>query len=483
MITRRKIISSLAYKFAERFAGQGLTFIISIILARLLTPEDYGTLAIMLIFTNLAQVFVQAGLGTALIQKKAADDIDYSSVFYASLTVAIVLYIVVYCSAPYISSYYEMNNLTIQLRYLALILLLNSYGSIQTAKITKEMQFKKLLFSSFGAAIISGIAGLIMAYVGYGVWALVWQQLISSVTSCAIMTFTVKWYPKRLFSFKRLKDLFSFGYKMLLSSLLDTGYKELNGLIIGKKYSADALGYYNRGEQYPKMGVSSLNGTILSVMLPAFAAEQDDKNKVKSMVRRTITISTFFVFPAMVGLAAAARPIVRIMLTEKWLPCVPYLMISCGIYAFYPIHTANLQAIAAMGKSNVFLKLELIKKAYGISILVISVIFFNTPIAIMLGTLILTPISCIVNAYPNKQILNYTIAEQMRDILPTLGVSLLMGIAVYIISFIGWNDFTTLAIQIIIGVISYILLSHVFKIDALQYTTRMVKKLFNEVGK
>jgi O-antigen/teichoic acid export membrane protein len=211
-------------------------------------------------------------------------------------------------------------------------------------------------------------------------------------------------------------------------------------------------------------------------MLPAFAAEQDDKNKVKSMVRRTITISIFFVFPAMAGLAATARPIVQIMLTEKWLPCVPYLIISCGIYAFYPIHTANLQAIAAMGKSNVFLKLELIKKAYGIGVLIISVIFFNSPIAIMLGMLMTTPVSCIVNAFPNKRLLDYSITEQAKDILPTLVISLFMGIVVYSISLIGWNDYITLSIQIIIGVITYILLARLFKIEAMQYTTTMVKK-------
>jgi O-antigen/teichoic acid export membrane protein len=473
----------LSYKFAENLVGRGLTFIIGIILARLLTPEDYGTIAIMLIFINLAQVFVQAGLGTALIQKINTDDIDYSSVFYASFSMAVLLYFVVFLAAPYIASYYKMGNLTLQFRYLALILLSNSYISIQTAKTTKEMQFKKLLYSSVGAAIISGTVGLLMAYRGFGVWALVWQQLINSISSGVIMTFTVKWYPKKLFSIHRLKNLLSFGYKMLFSSLLDTGYNELKGLIIGKKYSTNALGYFNRGEQYPKMVISSLNGTILSVMLPAFAAEQDDKHKVKSMVRRTIIISTFFVFPAMAGLAATAKPIVKIMLTDKWLPCVPYLMISCGIYAFYPIHTANLQAIAAMGKSNVFLKLELIKKVYGLGILFISVIFFETPIAIMLGMLLSTPISCIVNAFPNRQILNYTIAEQVRDILPTLGISILMGLTVYSISFIGWNDFITLTIQIIIGVISYILLAHVFKIEAMHYTSTMVKKLIKEVRK
>jgi O-antigen/teichoic acid export membrane protein len=475
MITRHKIISSLAYKFAERFAGQGITFVIGIMLARLLSPEDYGTIAIMLIFIHLAQVFVQAGLGTALIQKKDTNDIDYSSVFFASLFLSAFLYFVVFLSAPYIALYYKMSNLTVQFRYLALILMLNSYVSIQTAKITKEMQFRKLLYSSVGAAIISGSIGLIMAYRGFGVWTLVWQQLINSIASGVIMTFTVKWHPKWLFSFYRLKILFSFGYKMLFSSLLDTVYHELKGLIIGKKYSTDALGYFNRGEQYPKMGVSSLNGTILSVMLPAFAAEQDNKNRVKAMVRRTITISTFFVFPAMVGLAAIARPIVKIMLTEKWLPCVPYLMISCGIYAFYPIHTANLQAIAAMGKSNVFLNLELIKKSYGIGVLIITVIFFDTPIAIMLGALLSTPISCIVNAFPNKQLLNYSIVEQACDILPTLGISLLMGISVYGLSLIGWNDFITLAIQIITGVISYVFLAHLFKIEALRYTISILK--------
>lgn len=480
MITRRKIVTSLIYKFFERVAGQGITFVVGVVLARLLTPENYGSIAILTIFIGLANVFVQAGMGTALVQKKDVNETDYSSVFYAQLTISIVAYIILFFAAPYIALFYNIPDLSILLRSLALVLIPNCYNSIQNAKIQKEMEFKKLLYRSIIAAVISGTVGIAMAYSDFGVWALVAQQLSNSVASCIIMTFAVKWYPKPLFSFERLKSLFVFGYKMLLSGLLDTLYRDLKGLIIGKKYTADNLGFYNRGQQYPQVAVDALNGTIMSVMFPAFAKEQHDKERVKTLVHRSIIMSSFIVFPAMAGLAATARPLVALMLTEKWLPAVPYLMISCGIFAFYPIHTANLQAIAAMGESETFFKLEIIKKAYGLAVLLITVFFFNTPIAIMLGSLCTVPIGCIVNAFPNKRLLGYTIKEQAIDILPVLLLSVVMGIAVYCVSFMGLGNVLTLIIQIPLGVAVYAVLSKICRVEAFGYLWGVVGKVIRK---
>ena len=280
------------------------------------------------------------------------------------------------------------------------------------------MQFKKLFFSSSIAITISGILGIILAYSGFGVWALVAQQLLNQIIIVIVLLIILKWYPKLVFSFKRIKILFRYGWKLLLSSLIDTIYMNIRSLIIGKIYHPAILGFYNRGDQFPQIIVSNINGAIQSVMLPALSNEQENKEKVKNMVRRAIVTSSFIIFPMMIGLAVVAEPVVKILLTDKWLACVPFMQIFCISYALWPIHTANLQAINALGHSEIYLKLELVKKILGTVILVIS-LFFGV-YAIAIGTLVSGVISTFINAHPNKKLLNYSYIEQIKDILPSL---------------------------------------------------------------
>lgn len=473
--SKNSVIKSLIFKFTERCGYQGIAFIVQLILARLLDPTDYGVLTLLTIFINVSQVFVQSGLNTALIQRKDVTERDYSTVFYISLTIALFLYAVLFFSAPIIGSFYKMPVLKNVLRVLAINLLPGAFNSIQNAKIAKEMRFKQLMYCTLGAVVLSGIVGIMMAYLGFGVWALVGQQLTNQISVCILMLLVVKWRPKLVFDFNRLKTLFSFGGKLLCSNLIDTVYKELQSLVIGKKYNAGTLGYYNRGKQFPELIVNNLNGAIQSVMLPALSQHQDNKDKMKSMMRRSIVTSTFIIFPISMGLAVCAEPLISLFLTDKWLPCVPYLRICCFIYAFHPVHTANLQAINAQGRSDVFLKLEIIKKVYGLITLCITVFCFKSPIAIVYGSAITTIISCFVNASPSKKLLNYSYIEQMKDIIPSMILSTVMGGLVYCVTFIGLSNWLTLIIQIVSGIAIYIALATIFKLECWTYILDMLK--------
>jgi O-antigen/teichoic acid export membrane protein len=405
----------------ERGGTQGVQFIVQIILARLLLPEDYGIIALVVIFTTIAGVFVQSGLNTALIQKKNADEVDFSSVFYLSLFMACLIYIILFFAAPFIAAFYGESQITSIFRVLSITLFFGAFNSIQNAVVARNLQFKETVFQQYRCHMISGTVGIYMAYTGFGVWALVGQQISNQLFVTMILWFTVRWRPKLLFSLGRVKRLFSFGWKLLMSALIDTVYRDLRSLIIGKMYNPAMLGFFNRGQQFPSIIVSNINGSIQSVMLPVLASQQDNRPRVKNMMRRAIVTSSFMIFPTMVGLAVIAEPLVKLLLTDKWLPSVPFLQIFCIVYAFMPIHTANLQAINALGRSDIFLKLEIIKKTMGLFILAITV--FYGVYAIALGQVLSGIISSFINAYPNKKLLNYSYNEQWNDIYPSLLLS------------------------------------------------------------
>ena len=343
------------------------------------------------------------------------------------------------------------------------------------------MLFKKFFFSTLGGTIGAAVIGIAMAVYGFGVWALVAQHLFNLVIDTVILWFTVKWRPKLLFSFVRLKSLFSYGWKMLVAGLIDTVYKDIRQLIIEKKYSTEDLAFYNKGKQFPNLIVTNINSSIDSVLFPAMSSAQSDKSVVKQMTRRAIKTSSFLIWPFMMGLAVCAEPIVNLLLTEKWLFCVPYLQIFCFIYAFYPIHTANLNAIKAMGRSDLFLRLEVIKKIVGIVVLLSSMWFGVLIMAYsLLGT---TIISSIINAFPNKKLLNYSYFEQIKDMLPAIVLSCLMGVIVYCINFIGLNALLTLAIQLPLGVIIYVACAKLFKFESMEYMISLLKRFFKREKK
>jgi len=370
------VISNFLWRFAERCGAQLVTFIVSIVLARILSPNDYGTIALVTVFITILQVFIDSGLSTALIQKKDADDLDFSSVFYFNFVVCIVLYLLMFFSAPYIAKFYNDLSLTPIIRVISLTLIISGVKGVQQSYVSRNMLFKRFFFSTLGGTIFSAVLGIAMAYAGFGVWAIVFQQLSNNTIDTLILWITVKWRPVKKFSWLRLKNLLSFGWKLLASSLLDTVYNNLRNMIIGKLYTPADLAFYNQGDKFPKLIVTNINTSIDSVLLPTMSNEQDNPVRVKEMTRRAIKTSTYIMAPLMIGLAFCAEPIVRLVLTDKWLPCVPYLRIFCVTYLFWPIHTANLNAINSMGRSDLFLKLEILKKIIGM-ILLLSTMWFG----------------------------------------------------------------------------------------------------------
>lgn len=483
MSLKSSVITSLIWKFLERIGTQGVQFVVSIVLARLLSPADFGLIALVTVFVTIANVFVQSGLNTALIQKKHADNLDFSTVFYSCLALSIVLYVGLFFGAPLIARFYNnQQELIPVIRVLGLILPLGALNSIQEAYVDRNMMFKKLFYRSIGAIIPAGVIGVVSAYLGFGIWSLVAQQLSNAFLICVIMWFTVKWRPSLSFSFERWKGLFSFGWKLLCSALLDTFYRNIRDLVIGKLFAPADLGFYNRGDQFPKVIISNINTSIQSVLLPSLSTVQEDKVRLKSLARRSIKTSSFLILPLMTGLAAVAQPLTQVVLGEKWLQAVPFIQICCFSYAFWPIHTTNLSAINAIGRSDVFLKLEIIKKCYGLAVLAIVIYAFHSPIGIAMSAAITAPLGSFVNAYPNKKLLDYGFIEQMKDFIPSFLLSLAMGCFVYfggafLTEIMKVSPILLLFLSVVLGFFFYFSMARLFRFESLNYLIKTLKEL------
>lgn len=480
-MSSKKVVSNFFWRFAERCGAQAVSFVVSIILARLLMPEVYGTIALVTVFTTILNVFIDSGFGSALIQKKNADDLDFSTVFYFNLIMCSMLYIGLFLAAPLIAAFYRIPDLTPVIRVLGLTLIISGVKNVQQAYVSRTMQFKRFFFATLGGTIGAAGIGILMAYLGFGVWALVAQSLFNATVDTVILWITVKWHPKKMFSMERLKGLFNYGWKLLVSALIDTVYNDLRQLVIGRLYTAADLAQYNRGKTFPSYVVSNINASIDSVLLPTMSQAQDDPALLKSMTRRSIKTSVFIMAPMMMGLAFIAEPLVRLLLTEKWLPCVPFLQIFCITYMFFPITTANLNVIRALGRSDLFLILEIIKKAIGLTLL-FSTMWFG--VLVMAYSLLFTTVtSLIINTWPNRKLLNYSLIEQLKDILPAILLAVFMGACIYPIQWLGLPDIVTLLIQVPLGAVIYILGSKLFHLDIFEYAIGILKGLFGKKKK
>lgn len=480
-MTKKKVLSNFIWRFAERCGAQGVTFIVSIVLARILAPEVYGTIALVTVFTTILNVFVDSGLGNALIQKKNADDLDFSTVFFFNIFMCSVLYLIMFVSAPAIALFYNDSSLVPVIRVLSLTLVISGVKNVQQAYVSKTLQFKRFFFATLGGTIGAAILGIVMAYMGFGVWALVVQQIFNATVDTIVLWITVKWRPKKMFSAQRLKQLFSYGWKLLVSSLLDNIYGNIRQLIIGKMYTSSDLAYYNRGNQFPNVIVSNINTSIDSVLLPTMSQEQDSRASVKNMTRKAIQTSTYIMAPLMMGLAFCAESIVSLILTDKWLPCVLYLRIFCISYMFYPIHTANLNAIKALGRSDLFLKLEVEKKIVGL-ILLGTTMWFGVE-AMAYSLLVSSLTSQIINTSPNKKLLSYGYLEQVKDILPSILLAVGMGVCVYFVGYINIPVIIKLCLQVVVGIIIYISMSALLHLESFEYIWGMVRPRLMQVIK
>ena len=471
----RTVVSSLALKFAEQLLVKLTSLVVGIVLARILDVADFGVVAILTVFIHIASAIIEGGLSTSLIQKKSVDDTDYSTVFFTSFVLAIVLYIALFFSSPFIAHYYNNESITIYLRVIGIMLFVTPFNTVQLGYVYKNMLFKKLLIATLTASIISGVVGIVMANTGFGAWALVAQTILNSVVSVVMLLILVDWKPKLLFSYIKLKEHFSYGWKLLVSSLLDTFYNEMRSLVIGKRYTSEDLAFYNRGDSYPKTIMTSLNTSVQTVMFPVLSSEQDNREHMKAVMRKTVALSSYIVFPVMAGFAAISDSFVRLVLTDKWLPCVPYLQLACIIYAIQPINSCNLQAIKAIGRSDIFLIIDLIKKGIGFLILFVSAYAFHTPMAIAISSAIYAPVQLLINAYPNKKMINYSLYEQFKDIALPLLMSIIMFFVVSLLNSMPLNIWLKTILQVLAGVVIYVLLSILFRVPAMRMVVDRVK--------
>lgn len=459
--------------FAERMGASLVSFIVTLVLARLLEPEDYGLIALITVFISISTAFVNCGFGTALIQKKDADQLDFSSVFYFNIFSGLIIYVILFICAPLIATFYSKPELVSVVRVLSLMVVISALKNVQSAYVSRNMLFKRFFFSTLAGTVGAAVVGILMAYSGFGVWALVAQQLFNNMVDTIILWITVKWRPTWQFSFKRLKSLFSFGWKLLVSSLLHTTYLNLRSLIIGKVYSSADLAYYNKGSAFPALITTNINSSIDSVLLPVMSSAQDSREAVRNMTRRSIKTSCYIMWPLMIGLAVVAKPLIIILLTDKWLAAVPFLQVACISYGLEPLQTANLNAIKSVGRSDIFFRLEIIKKIIAIGILLISMRYGVLAIAISGAGYLF--IESIINATPNRKLLNYSYIDQIKDVLPSLLMSLAMATLIYPVKFVIHNNYLLLITQVILGGIIYIGVSLVIKFEPFLYCLDILK--------
>ena len=457
-----RILSNVAWRFAEQISSYSVTFIVSIVIARILAPEDYGSIAIIMVFITLANIFVQNGFSAALIQKKNADNLDFSSIFYFILAFSTVLYAILFVISPYVALYYNSDVLCPALRVLGLRLIIGTVNTVQQAVIAKKMIFRKNFFSTLGGNVVSGILGLVAAYAGLGLWALIIQNLSHLIVTTSILWYTVKWRPILAFSWRRLKGLLDFGWKLMASALAGAIYDDLRTLIIGKVYSKSDLAYYSRGQQFPQLIMNNVNNAVSSVTFPVLSEKQDNKDDLANSNRRLIQIMSGVISPLLVGLAIVAEPLVHIILTDKWLPCVPFLRVCCIFYWLTCIYNAYLTSYKAIGNSGLALKIELIDDIIGI---ILIVCFFRISVmAIAMVTVVSRIAAFFVCWFITKNIFNVPVRNQISDSLMPVLLAIMISPLLWYIG--NWVCYPIIAIfiQLFVGVALYCVVAYFLKL-------------------
>ena len=487
---KTKVAKGAIWTLMEKMSTQAVQFVVGMVLARLLTPNDYGTVALTGIFFAVAGVLVDGGFGGALIQKKDADDLDYNSVFYLNVTLALVAYAAIFFAAPWIARFYKTSELVAIVRVSSIMFIFNAVNAIQNAELTKKMLFHLSFRISLITTFTSAICGVTLAFMGYGVWALIWSSLITGFVGVIARWLIIAWRPRLMFSWKRLKPLFSYGWKMAISGLLDTFFKNLNGLVIGRLYSRADLAYVNKGNALPNMAMGEIDATIGRVSFPALVQFQSDKMRLRDAMRRMMMCSTFLVLPFMVLVAACAHSELRLLYGSQWTSAAPYMMLACFTFALHPFHTINLRGILALGRSDIFLKLEIVKKA-----LVLAVVIGASRLGVFpwmaISAFALGPLSVIINSWPNRKLLDYPLRMQLMDVLATILICGVEGAVVVGINLVG-NMLKTsfgvaeegtmlivflivkLLLQAVLGLGTFFVLAYVFRLKPMSEYVRMV---------
>ena len=455
-----KILSGLFWRFLEQISYQGIQLIFSLFLLRILDTEEVGAVSVISIFITIANTFIQSGFSQALMQKKEIKEEDYSSVFYMTLALSGGIYLLFYGISPFVAEFYHLPILESLLRQMSILLFPGAVISIQMAYAGRALQFRPIFLASFFSSLFSGVLAVFLAYRGYGSFAMAYQQISYYFFTMLILFLCLPWRPKLLFRLSSL-SLFHFGWKILFSGLLDQIWQNIYGLVIGKRYKVEELALYNRGEMFPKLLSSTLSTMISGVMFPAFSKLQEEKESLQEMAKKTIRFSAFLLFPILFGLMAVAKPFIILLLTKKWIGMLPYLRFLSVTYLFLPLHMCNLQLMNSQGRSDLFLKLEIIKKILGIGILLLT---FPFGIFVMLFGKNVVEVLCLyLNAKPNEKLIQYGFFSQINDCLPSFTASLLMGGIVYLTQEMlekrGMTELWQLIVLIPLGAICYILFS------------------------
>lgn len=473
---KNKTINGMLWQFLQKVSGQLVSFVISVILARILSPSDYGLVALAGMFLGLLGIFSNGGLGPALIQKKEVDEEDYNTMFVTQLVFASILYVIIFFCAPFFASFFKTvdnQQLVAVIRVMALTMPLGALAGVQNSVVTKRLMFKWYFYTNFVSLAVSATIGLYMAYHGYGAWALVAQGISSTVTSTIVIFCLLDWHPKFRFSYSRFKPLFQQGLKYMGTALVGTVTSQVKGYALGLKYSAADLAYYNRGEGIPNLLCDNIDSTIQSVLFPSLAQIQDDRDAVRNALRRAIRISTFILMPMLFGLAAVSDKVVILVFTEKWASSIPFMQVLCFCLAIGIMCNVNLQALRAIGKIGLIFKLEFIKKP--IMLLVILGTMLVSPLAIAWGILFFNIFVYFVNSYPNKKSIGYSYKQQIFDVGPNFLLAFFMAAIVYFVGKIEINMYILLVVQILLGCIIYISLAILLKNESLSYVYNTIK--------
>lgn len=464
----------MAWSFGDKMFSQGLGFLVGMILARLLMPEQYGVVALTSIFMAVSSVLVDAGFGTALVQKKDADDLDYCTVMYGSIGIGLVIYIILYIISPYAADFYHTPELTPILRVVALPFIWSGYNSVLNAYLYKRMQFRKFFYRNGIANVVSAIVGIWMAYAGYGAWALIGQSFTSNIVGMAILQYSVPWRPRLAFSLDRAKSLLRFGSSVAGASLIGTIFNELRGLLIGRFYAPRDLALFNKGGNFPRLIVGNIEGTFGAVLFPAMSQYGDDREKVKQMMRRSMRLGSYLMFFLLTTLIVICEPLIRVLYTDKWVGCVPYMQLICLQYMIDILTTENLQAYKAVGEGDTILKLEIYKKPVFLLMVIVAAYISVYALAVTLPVYALY--AGVVNMRPNRKILNYSIREQFLDLAPASLLSLAAFCVAWPLSLLHLHDILMILIQTAACAIVYVALSWMFKVESLTYLKNMVRE-------
>lgn len=477
--SKQKVAGGLFWSYGERIMAQLVSLIVSIVLARLLDPENYGVISIVMIFITFCDAIVTGGFGNAIVQKKDADELDVNTMLCCSVATSILLYIIIFCAAPYIASFYNMPIIRPILRILGLRLLISGVNSIQRAWIQKRMLFKRFFISTSFGTIISAVVGISMAYMGKGAWALVGQYLTNSFIDTTVLLITNDWKPRLQFSWKRAKEMLSYGWKVLVTTVVYTIEGDLRSLIIGKKFGSADLAYYDQGKKFPNLLVTNINTSISNVMFPVLSESQNDPTRLKQLCRRAVRIGIYLLSPLLIGLMGVADTFVIAILSEKWAPCIPFLRILTLVFLVRPFTTTCQQSILSVGRSDITLKIEIIVNAVAIGILFYSVFILESVLGIAIGTLIAELVSMGMFMYYENKIIRYSYKEQLQDLLPSLGLATVMGAIVYIVHFLPIYKGLALILQVVIGAAFYFAASYVLQFEPFVYLVGMLKEKLN----